>query len=101
MPEILIIFKRWNSNSLLKINDLVQFPLDDLDLFEHVLGYDRKTYKYDLYAVSNHGGGTGGGHYWAYARNADNNCINIMIIQFPYGDKVVSPAYCLFYRRKS
>lgn len=105
LPEILIIyFKRWNSNSLRKINDLVRFPLDDLDLSKYVLGYDRKTYKYDLYAVSNHGGGTGGGHYWAYARNADNNWYkyNDHTVSTLSVDKVVSPeAYCLFYRRKS
>lgn len=27
---------------------------------------------YDLIAVSNHAGGLGGGHYWAWARNGDD-----------------------------
>jgi ubiquitin carboxyl-terminal hydrolase 4/11/15 len=28
---------------------------------------------YDLYAISNHSGGLGGGHYTAYVKNFKNN----------------------------
>jgi ubiquitin carboxyl-terminal hydrolase 4/11/15 len=31
------------------------------------------NYKYDLFAVSNHFGGLGGGHYTAFAKNPLNN----------------------------
>jgi ubiquitin carboxyl-terminal hydrolase 4/11/15 len=30
-----------------------------------------KSTRYELYAVSNHYGGMGGGHYTAYAKNKD------------------------------
>ncbi|RKP09098.1 hypothetical protein THASP1DRAFT_14708 [Thamnocephalis sphaerospora] len=54
-----------------KIDDLVDFPLDNLDLTEWVIGeeHGHRPAIYDLYAVSNHFGGMGGGHYTAYGKN--------------------------------
>merc|ERR1712141_96899 len=65
-PDLLIIhLKRFNytRNWRDRINTLVQFLMSE----EH-----KPTAKYDLYAVSNHMGGMGGGHYTAYAKNLDN-----------------------------
>jgi len=71
---------------------VVDFPITNLDLTEYVIegrdtvemyqknkekqgtGKDDKPPKllYDLYAISNHHGGMGGGHYTAYVKNADD-----------------------------
>ena len=87
-----------------KIDRLIDFPLDNLDMSKYVLGYNKNKYKYELYGVSNHMGGTNGGHYIAYIRNHDNNWykFNDNIVSTLHNSKVVSPlAYCLFYRLKT
>ena len=104
-PNILVIdFKRFN-NRFQKNQILVTFPLDDLDLSEYVIGYKKDIYKYELYGVCNHSGGTMGGHYTSYVKNAngkwyhfnDTNVSEVSIIE-----SIVSPkAYVLFYRKKT
>jgi len=62
-----------------KDDTLVDFPLDGLDLTEYIVSDSKimspnnESMIYDCYAVSNHMGCTGGGHYTAYARNPLNN----------------------------
>lgn len=51
-----------------KIETFVDFPIDDLDLSKYVKNKNGQSYLYELYAVSNHYGGLGGGHYTAYAK---------------------------------
>jgi len=104
LPKILIIFFKKYHNRGNKINKLVDFPLENLDLSKYVMGYNRDKYKYDLFAITNHIGGTGGGHYYSYVKNYDNNW-------YKYDDNIVTTlkvervisnsAYCLFYRIKS
>jgi len=54
-----------------KLETPVDIPLEGLDMSSYVLRPgDVSTYT--LAAVSNHYGGTGGGHYTAYARNEKN-----------------------------
>nr|XP_055030276.1 ubiquitin carboxyl-terminal hydrolase 8 isoform X2 [Misgurnus anguillicaudatus] len=72
VPPILLIhlkrFKydgRWRE----KLQTLVDFPLDNLDLSQYVIGPKPNLKKYSLYAVSNHYGGLDGGHYTAYCKN--------------------------------
>lgn len=58
---------------------------------------------YELYAISNHYGSLGGGHYTAFAKNGEK--------WYSFNDSSVSPveagrvkgsgAYMLFYRRKT
>lgn len=63
---------------------------------------------YDCYAVSNHMGGLGGGHYTAYAMNRqdqwhsfnDSSCGAIRSNK-PESQVVSSAAYNLFYRRRT
>lgn len=59
---------------------------------------------YDLFAVSNHYGGLGGGHYTAYCRMPDNGnwyCFDDSHVSEISTDTVLSPAaYVLFYRRR-
>jgi hypothetical protein len=46
----------------------VQFPLAELDLSRYVLHQQEQPPLYDCFAVSNHYGGMGGGHYTAFAQ---------------------------------
>lgn len=61
---------------------------------------------YDLYAVSNHFGGLGGGHYTAFCKDAGSddwsNFDDSHVSTVPASNSVVSPAaYMLFYRRQA
>jgi ubiquitin C-terminal hydrolase len=105
LPNILVIdFKRFN-NRFQKNQILITFPLDDLDLSDYVIGYKKEMYKYELYGVCSHSGGTMGGHYTAYVKNAngkwyhfnDTNVSEVGIIE----SIISSKAYVLFYRRKT
>lgn len=105
LPKVLVIdFKRFNQKGV-KNQSLVTFPLEDLNLSKYVIGYKKETYKYDLYGVANHSGGTMGGHYFAYVKNANGKWYNfndtsVSIINDI--NNIVSPkAYCLFYRKTS
>ena len=70
---------------------------------KYICGPDKEHSKYDLFAVSQHFGSTGGGHYTAVCKNYDGNW-------YSYDDSKVSSssekeictnaAYILFYRRK-
>ena len=51
-----------------KLDTRVDFPLHGLDLSQYVLRQQGVPPVYDLYAVSNHYGSLGGGHYTAFAR---------------------------------
>ena len=58
---------------------------------------------YDLYAVSNHFGGMGGGHYNAYCKMPDGTwwCFDDSHVHAVDKDKICSSsAYVLFYRRR-
>ena len=90
-----------------KLQTLVEFPIEGLDLqeFVHESIEDGKTgYVYDLFAISNHFGGLGGGHYTAYAKNwkedqwysfDDSSCSRTSASRI-----VTDAAYNLFYRRR-
>eukprot|EP00488_Nonionellina_sp_1-RS-2012_P002636 TRINITY_DN515_c0_g1_i1.p1 TRINITY_DN515_c0_g1~~TRINITY_DN515_c0_g1_i1.p1 ORF type:complete len:223 (-),score=78.88 TRINITY_DN515_c0_g1_i1:5-673(-) len=75
-PDLMIIhLKRFSytRNWRDRINTLVKFPVEGLDLSPFLLSKEHKNdAMYDLYAVSNHMGGMGGGHYTAYAKNLEN-----------------------------
>ncbi len=77
-PDILIMhLKRFSSAQYRrdKLDIYVHFPLTDLDLTSRVLETEEgKQEIYDLFAVDDHWGGLGGGHYTAYAKNwVDDN----------------------------
>jgi ubiquitin carboxyl-terminal hydrolase 8 len=105
-PKILfILFKRFAPNGKTKINNVIDFPIDNLDLSQFVCGYKPTSYKYDLFGVCNHSGGLLGGHYTAYVRNTHNEWIHYNdtrweIVQNPK-DIITAKAYCLFYRKKN
>ena len=104
-PSILVIdIKRFNSSNR-KNQILLDFPLDNLDLSKYVVGYNKETYVYDLYAVCNHSGSVMGGHYTSFIKNAngkwyhfnDTNVSEVANLEY-----IVSPkAYCFFYRKRT
>ncbi len=72
-PDILVVhLKRFSSQARMrdKLDVLVNFPIEGLDLSTRLaIQDDEKSPIYDLFAVDNHYGGLGGGHYTAYAQN--------------------------------
>jgi ubiquitin carboxyl-terminal hydrolase 4/11 len=71
-PDILVIhLKRFSANKNFrdKVDILIDFPVEGLDLSDKVGLTEDKDMTYDLIAVDNHYGGLGGGHYTAFAKN--------------------------------
>jgi ubiquitin carboxyl-terminal hydrolase 8 len=104
-PKVLVIsLKRFSHDGETKLNDYIEFPLNNLDLSKYVSGYNASTYVYELFGVCNHIGSVLGGHYTAFARNANNEWIhyNDSTVDILQEENVVTPmAYCLFYRKKN
>ncbi|KAI8814498.1 hypothetical protein BJ742DRAFT_671533, partial [Cladochytrium replicatum] len=121
VPEVLVFhLKRFSSTGRVsafsrmmgdKIDSFVDFPLENLDLTERIIGPSSRGRRaspkdravYDLFAVSNHFGGLGGGHYTAYAKNGtDGQWYNFDDSHVSKADPtrvVTESAYLLFYRR--
>ena len=82
---------------------LISYPVTDLDLSKYVCVEKDKAH-YDLYAVSCHFGGVGGGHYTAYAKNVTTgkwyNFDDSSVSEASEASLVTSAGYVLFYRRK-
>ena len=103
LPKLLVIDLKRFTNTLKKRQDLIDIPLLDLDLSSYVIGYKRKSYIYDLYAVCNHDGGCSGGHYTATIKKDDNKWYNFndtAIKEIKKNNVISSKAYCLFYKKK-
>ncbi|XP_061760863.1 ubiquitin carboxyl-terminal hydrolase 19 isoform X2 [Nerophis ophidion] len=119
LPNILIIqLKRFSFRNFIwrdKINDMVDFPVRNLDLSKFCIGQKDEMQQppiYDLYAVINHYGGMIGGHYTAYARlPSDKNSQRSDVGWRLFDDSTVTMveesqvvtryAYVLFYRRRN
>jgi ubiquitin carboxyl-terminal hydrolase 4/11/15 len=109
-PDILVVhLKRFSNNRIFrdKIDTHIDFPIEGLDLSDVVkeraaarkllergvdiesLGLNKldEPLIYDLYAVDEHLGGLGGGHYRAYAANHMNGR------WYHFDDSFVSPAH--------
>lgn len=105
-PDVLVLtLKRFSPDGQRKIQTLVDFPLENLDLSRYVRGYKPESFIYDLFGVCNHMGGIMGGHYTSFVKNAAGQWIHyndnmVEIVSNP--SVIVSPkAYCLFYRKKN
>ncbi|KAL3626978.1 Ubiquitin carboxyl-terminal hydrolase 8 [Castilleja foliolosa] len=106
LPEILVIhLKRFSYSRFLKnkLETYVDFPIHDLDLSGYIAQPDgQPSNRYMLYAISNHYGSMGGGHYTAFVHQGGDRW-------YDFDDSHVSPisvdkiktsaAYVLFYRR--
>ncbi|KAK0879034.1 hypothetical protein LTR87_007109 [Friedmanniomyces endolithicus] len=109
IPDILIVhLKRFGGNRTFrdKIDVLIDYPIEGLDMTKKV-GFkeDGKEYLYDLFAVDNHFGGLGGGHYTAMAKSFydgqwyDYN--DSMSTKLGDAKRHSAAVYLLFYRRRS
>ncbi|TVU48975.1 hypothetical protein EJB05_00264 [Eragrostis curvula] len=107
LPEILIIhlkrfsYSRYTKN---KLETFVDFPIHDLDLSKYIGSRSQQIpHNYRLFAISNHYGSMGGGHYTAYVYHEGKKG------WYDFDDRHVGPitedsiktsaAYVLFYRR--
>jgi ubiquitin C-terminal hydrolase len=130
MPDLLVVhLKRFKKSMSMfgavggaKNSTYVDFPLDQLDLTEFVSTQQGYPPHYQLYAVINHIGELGYGHYTAYIKKADTYFKGIELVNEPnesigatshswysFNDSSVSKiptekidkknAYVLFYRR--
>ena len=109
-PPILIIhLKRFQYHSTThrrdKIETFIDFPLIGLDLTNEFTHWtEEEQPMYDCYAVSNHYGGLGGGHYTAYALSDEGEWCYFDDSRVTIGvdpkEVVSSAAYVLYYRRR-
>jgi len=108
-PQILVVhLKRFSQQQRIlqptRLDTLIDFPIDNLDLSEFVIGPKQVPPIYDLYAVSNHFGTMGGGHYTAHCRHRNDNrwfrYDDSSVSEASAADIVSRAAYVLFYRRK-
>tara|TARA_X000000368_G_scaffold412024_1_gene397752 strand:+ start:2538 stop:3575 length:1038 start_codon:yes stop_codon:yes gene_type:complete len=101
-PEILIIsFKRFNNNNK-KINTIVNTKINNLDLSKYVIGYDKESYKYDLFGICNHSGGCLGGHYTAFIKNANDKWYHFndtSVSEINENNIITNKGYCYFYKK--
>lgn len=109
-PEYLIIhLKRFSHQrssifSSRKINEVIDFPVENLNLSNFVLNPHENSLTYDLYAVSNHFGSLNGGHYTAYCKNPIYNkwfdFDDTNVSKLDSSRVVTKAAYVLFYKRR-
>ena len=110
VPDILVIHLKRFSHSRYrrdKIENMIDYPITDLDLTAMVQGpqKDEVPLLYDLYAISNHMGGLGGGHYTAYAKNAiDGKWYDFddsRVTEISEDSVRTHMAYMLFYQKRN
>ncbi|CAK7342097.1 unnamed protein product [Dovyalis caffra] len=106
LPEILVVhLKRFSYSRYIrnKLETYVDFPIDDFDLSTYTSQKDSQfSNHYVLYAISNHHGGMGCGHYdsfidLGYRRWYEFNDSRVSPVR--EDDIKTSAAYVLFYRR--
>ena len=104
IPEVLIVvLKRFNYGFFsMKINRKIEFSLDDLDLEKYVDGYNKYNAHYEAFAIINHTGYLGFGHYYSYCKNGNGEWYMFDDSDVTELDKVTHDnAYVILYRRKN
>ncbi|TIB82659.1 UCH-domain-containing protein [Wallemia mellicola] len=128
VPDVLVVhLKRFASSRYNrdKLDQFVDFPIEELNIDDRVgekqvansiklnggnpveVGIENSEEDaiYDLYAIDNHYGGLGGGHYTSYARNNESG--EFYHFDDSYVSKVneenvkTKAAYLLFYRKRT
>jgi len=110
LPPILIIhlkrFKQkifYHHSTSKKIEEYVEYPIEGLQLEGYVDEKYKGKAKYNLFAVTNHIGGTAGGHYTAICKNSINNLWTEFdddrLTKATESDIVSKYGYILYYRR--
>ncbi len=104
LPDILIVaIKRFNKITFRKNNCLIDIPLDEIDLSNYVVGYQKENYLYELYGICNHTGNVMGGHYTATIKTHSGwfHFNDQHVTKITDNSKIITPmAYCLFFRKK-
>ncbi|CBJ33952.1 conserved unknown protein [Ectocarpus siliculosus] len=116
LPEVLILhFKRFShaGPNRGKVELFVDFPINGLDMSPYCRGETLEGGRpmsalYDLFAVSNHMGGMGHGHYTAFVRDWEGSgmsqdwhvCDDHDCRPVPEARVRTAHAYVLFYRRR-
>ena len=106
VPPIFIVhLKRFQQNEKgkrSKIDSLIDFPLENLDLSEFV-GKSGSTHLYNLYGVANHHGSLARGHYTAFVRHERSGqwykFNDTKINKISEREVVTKSAYVLFYSK--
>nr|XP_023672879.1 ubiquitin carboxyl-terminal hydrolase 8-like isoform X2 [Paramormyrops kingsleyae]XP_023672880.1 ubiquitin carboxyl-terminal hydrolase 8-like isoform X2 [Paramormyrops kingsleyae] len=102
-PILLVHLKRFSYEGRWKqkLQTSVDFPLENLDLAQYVIGPKHNLKKYNLIGVSNHYGGLDGGHYTAYCKNAQKQrwfkFDDHEVTDIPASSVKSSAAYIFFY----
>ncbi|XP_062171940.1 ubiquitin carboxyl-terminal hydrolase 8 isoform X3 [Alnus glutinosa] len=106
LPEILVIhlkrfsYSRFSKN---KLETYVDFPIDNFELSPYIAQRNGQSCNsYMLYALSNHYGSMGGGHYTAFVHQGGDQWYELDDSHvYPISMEKIksSAAYVLFYRR--
>ena len=82
--------------------NLLENKESNMDIEETEQNAPKNRLIYDLYAVTNHYGGLGGGHYTAFAMNNNSwYCFNDSHVSTVTENEICSDAsYILFYKKK-
>lgn len=111
-PRILIIHLKRFKKDLYKHNlvgfrkntEVIDFPIDNLEMNKYVVNGGGERIRYTLYGVANHYGSCGGGHYTAICRNKYSkswHCYDDSDVSSIGENEIVSEAaYVLFYELK-
>eukprot|EP01022_Parablepharisma_sp_SALTPOND_P000922 TRINITY_DN105258_c1_g1_i1.p1 TRINITY_DN105258_c1_g1~~TRINITY_DN105258_c1_g1_i1.p1 ORF type:complete len:1270 (+),score=160.59 TRINITY_DN105258_c1_g1_i1:129-3812(+) len=110
LPPILIIhlkrFKQRTTSFYVttnKIEEFVDYPIDGLDLGKYAVSPEKEKTRYNLFGVTNHFGGTGGGHYTAVCKNEPKDqwveFDDTRLYKARKEDIVSKAGYVLYYRR--
>ncbi|XP_014491293.1 ubiquitin carboxyl-terminal hydrolase 5 [Vigna radiata var. radiata] len=107
LPEVLVIhLKRFSYSRSMKhkLETFVNFPIHDFDLTNYIANKNNSRRQlYELYALTNHYGSMGSGHYTAHIKLLDENRwynFDDSHITLISEDEVnTAAAYVLFYRR--
>ncbi|RHZ16694.1 hypothetical protein DYB37_008297 [Aphanomyces astaci] len=108
LPEVLILsLKRFEYRNEVvrdKLDALVEFPLEGLDMAPFCLSTPSTGLIYDLYATTNHVGSMGFGHYTAFAQDQQTRLWyhfdDSSVTSVAASSVVSNAAYILFYKRR-
>lgn len=110
-PRVLLVHLKRFEDPTRKIDDKVDFPLNGLDLSDLMTSDGVQHWDegeepvYDCYAVSNHYGQLGRGHYTAFTKDFDQdvwNCYDDTAVKRNIDERSVvsNAAYHIFYKRR-
>jgi ubiquitin C-terminal hydrolase len=112
-PKILIILLKrfeYTFTGATKLNNIIEFPIDELDVSPYLHSNNISKYKkYTLFAINNHTNfsnfgfnGISFGHYYSYCKNYTNNkwynFDDDNVTEINESDLITKEAYMLFYK---